>query len=293
MFSNYKAFWVGLGAFALFLIIFAIFVSAGWPGSNDSCTNSTPDTCFCESYDVSQAIGVRQPANTWSNLGYVVAGLLILWQLGRDRARGTIASNLMIGPRLMSIGYGALVLFLGPASMLFHGSLKAWGGWFDGFSLVLFGSFLFLYDFADVLNLSTLLFGILFLVFTIPIGVLGALFGDTTILSLAIGTFFFGVYVVSFLVLDIMVILRVTHVHRQPTPWWWIALGSFGLAFFGFWLFSNTGGPLCNLVGRDSLLQGHAAWQLTSAVTTFALFLYFRTEGLHAKYSDDIHLPIG
>ncbi len=276
MFTRYRELWIGLGAFTLFLILFGILALVGWPGGFDSCTTETPNTCFCEAFNTGQATGIQQPANTWSNLGYVISGLLILWLLGRDRMRSAPAQDPFQVPTLFSNLYGALVLFLGPASMLFHGTLRQWGGWADGFSLVLFGTFLFLYDLKQMLGLSNLLFLILFIAIVVPVGILAMFASDATIIGLSVSSFFFMIFVIAFLILDIVILFfHAGGIVRQATPWWWISIGSFGASFFGFWLWSNTGGPLCD---PTSLLQGHAAWQLLSAVTTFGLFMYFRTE---------------
>ena len=109
----------------------------------------------------------------------------------------------MQSPTLFSVAYGALVVFLGIGSMLFHGSLLEWGGWFDNLSLVLFGSFLLLYDLARVWHISARAFGIIYLVVTLPLSIL-AIFVPID----GLGRIVFGGLVISFLVLDAILLFR-------------------------------------------------------------------------------------
>ena len=70
-----------------------------------------PDGCFCEA---PRGAWIRQPAYTWSNLAYILVGLLIL--RSRYPARGA---------------YGWTLAVLGITSFAFHASLTFVGEWFD------------------------------------------------------------------------------------------------------------------------------------------------------------------
>ncbi len=73
-----------------------------------------PDHCFCEAV---RPLGVRQVANTWSNLGFIFVGALV-WP--RDRL------------------FGAVIAFLGVASAAYHASMSFPGQWIDNVSMYLF-----------------------------------------------------------------------------------------------------------------------------------------------------------
>jgi hypothetical protein len=73
-----------------------------------------PEHCFCEAV---RPFGVRQLANTWSNLGFIFVGALI-WP--RDRL------------------FGAVIAFLGVASAAYHASMSFPGQWIDNVSMYLF-----------------------------------------------------------------------------------------------------------------------------------------------------------
>ena len=62
---------------------------------------------FCEA---ARPGWIRQPANTWSNLGFVVAGLAIAWYAG-ERARLGVTLGAHPG---LATAYAVLVVLLGP-----------------------------------------------------------------------------------------------------------------------------------------------------------------------------------
>jgi hypothetical protein len=67
----------------------------------------------CESPNYSSA--VVEPQNTWSNFGYLLAGLLILFR----------------GPRLLGAAVGINFCLIGLFSWLYHASLQIWAQAFD------------------------------------------------------------------------------------------------------------------------------------------------------------------
>ena len=122
---------------AVLLLVFSIFVLAGWPGQPDRCVTDTPDTCYCEAFvaaDIGQ-LGVRQKLNTWFNLYAIFSSGLVALVVFLDRRRGTDSRNLMRADTAVADLYVFVVLFLGLGSMWFHASLMTWGGNMDGASM--------------------------------------------------------------------------------------------------------------------------------------------------------------
>ena len=87
------------------LTLLALAVRFGWLGAD---VDRGAD--FCEA----AAGRVRQPVNTLSNLGFVVAGLAIAVRADRLPVLGT--------------AYACLVVLLGPASMAMHATESRWAG---------------------------------------------------------------------------------------------------------------------------------------------------------------------
>jgi hypothetical protein len=265
-FNKYRELWGGLAAVVLALVLFFIPAALGWPGTPDSCTTDVPNTCYCENF-VRPGEWVKQPANTWSNLGFITVGLLILWQIGNDRATPATQPNPMITATAYALGYAAVALFLGPGSMFFHGSLTQWGGWIDTYSLILFGSFGLLYALARIFDWSGTLFVLLYVGVNIVLGIF-TWFVDGT------GTPFFAVLVAAWVLTEGVILWRKPGGLQRDWPWLGAALGTFAVALV-IWSLSQTGRPLCN---PDSLIQGHAIWHIMSAVVAGCVFLYLRTE---------------
>ncbi|NIM94240.1 MAG: hypothetical protein GTO18_11085 [Anaerolineales bacterium] len=258
----------GLGEFVISMVVFFILGLAGWPGKDDSCVQNrsggAENACYCERFHPGM---IKQPINTWSNLGFVFVGLLILAFLGNEVLGGSAPGNPMATATFYSVGFGAAVIFLGPGSMFFHASMKKWGGWIDNLSMYMFISFFLLYEVVRVLDAGVGLFIVLFLGVNIGLGILTWMVDDS-------GKWIFGVLVAITLTTEVVFLTtNAGGLEREWMPWLLLALISFGAAFI-IWLLSNTGGVLCN---PDSWLQGHAVWHLLAAVSTGFLYLYLLT----------------
>src|SRR6188768_208198 len=101
--------------------LLVLALRAGWLGAD---VGRGAD--FCEAARDGR---VRQPANTFSNLGFVVAGLVIAWHAGRTRLHG------------LATPYACIVVFLGPASAAMHATQSERGGQLDLLSMYLIASF--------------------------------------------------------------------------------------------------------------------------------------------------------
>ena len=91
----------------------------------------------------------REPSNALSNLGFMVVGLLILKTLTADE-RGPKEENTFIGLNRLSVLYASAVIYLGPGSMLMHGTHTEWGGWADNLSMIMFIIFPWLYNLKEM-----------------------------------------------------------------------------------------------------------------------------------------------
>jgi hypothetical protein len=263
-----RAFVWGAAGFATFLVLYLVWGALGFPGAPDSCL-LPGGNCYCEAPHDAPAI---QPANTWSNLAAVVAGLLILWIADRERVGtpglGRSPSNPMTTGGFYAIAYGAVVLFLGPGSMAFHGSLTRFGGWLDTLSMILFITFVLFYDAERIFRFSERTF------FGLYAG-LAAVLGAFTWFVDGSGTIVFGVGVLLAVLLEVAFGLWGIGVKRPLSRWLAAGIGTFILAII-IWRLSWTGAPLCV---PDSILQGHAVWHvLAEAVAPFFFFLHFRGE---------------
>ena len=258
---------IGSVVVALFIVGMWVVSRDGYPGGPDECI--ILGDCYCE------AIGpgiAGQPANSWSNLGFVAIGLLVLADAGRRR-RGT--SRMAIDDRYVIL-YGAVGIFLGLGSFAFHGSLRAWGGYVDVISMHAFLAFILAYDLARIHDKPwrwfAAWFGGLMIGFSAAIFSLPPEHGKTLFAGLVVVTLLVEA-AVSYPALRPWSPVRI---EPRRVPWFWAGLGSFAAANV-IWNLSRTGGVWCDPL---SLFQGHAVWHLLSAVSVGCLYRYLRDESV-------------
>ena len=131
-------------AFVSLSLFCVLALVVGWPG-----TFAAAGGGFCEAFREGP---IKQPSNTWSNLGFVVAGLWVVRRAGIDRKSTVRSSNLIGRSVFLSTLYPALVVFLGPGSMAMHGSGTAWGATTDVLSMLLYIAFPVVYALRDWLG---------------------------------------------------------------------------------------------------------------------------------------------
>ena len=265
---QYWGLWVGVAIFSVTMLLFVIFAAAGWPGGADDCLVVTGgierDNCYCEQLRTGW---VKQPANTWSDLAFVVVGLSLLTVVGSEN-RGSSGSNPFLSGSWMASLYGWVIIFMGPGSMYFHASFTDWGGFLDSTSMFLLLTFVIGYDLHQATRSALWSW----LSWLIAAGVLAL----ALILVVAIPEAATGIFI-GFAVLTGLFDLTIRLAAGLQRSWWWYGgfFGVFGLAMI-IWILSQTGGPWC--VPDSVLWQGHAWWHTLSAAAMALLFLYFRSE---------------
>ena len=260
---DYAELWITAAAVFVSLCVLAAFALAGWPGAPNRCLETFG--CFCEAPRPGL---VRQPANTFSNLGFVAVGLAIAAARGRLRSgRATAPENALTTGTLLPTLASLAVALLGPGSMFLHASLTGWGGTLDVLSMYLWVTFAIAYAALRAFSLSPRGFLALY----------AALFAAAAASKLATtgsSDVVFGLLIAGFALGERTVWRRRGELH-QERRWLALAFASFGVAF-ALWLPSRRpDGPLCD---PHSLLQGHAAWHLLCAAAAGSIWLYWRSE---------------
>ena len=70
----------------------------------------------------------REPANALSNIGFILTGIFMVYILSREEVTG---QNFFIGFTSISVLYASASIFLGPGSLMMHGTHTEWGQWID------------------------------------------------------------------------------------------------------------------------------------------------------------------
>jgi hypothetical protein len=208
---------------------------------------------------------VRQPANTFSNLGFVTAGLLIAWHAGR---RGSIGTSLATHRWLASV-MACLVVLLGPGSAAMHATQSSLGGDLDVLSMYLVASFALAYASIRWLHGDIALFaGIFFggIVFCEVLGSAGLRFPVVN----TGGNAAFALLLLLATAVEVLIVRR-GELHANRT-YAYVSLASI-LTAFAIWNASKRW--LCD---PQSLVQGHAIWHLLGAVSAYFLYRYYASE---------------
>ena len=285
--KNYREFIIGVSAFAVLIAILLAFAATGWGGRRadpDTCFEGLDGGgCFCENIRVTtddepvlhpsaRRAWIKQPVNTWSNLGFVAVGLSMLWWLGWERATGRRAAyaNRITATPFYATAFGLIVMYMGPGAMFFHASLKNWGGWLDAMSMYLFIGFVLVYNLARTYDFNRIIASVIFILLVGLAGVFAWGFEG-------IGRLIFTGIGVGAIVAQVLFARRPDRYSAVSGHWWFFAGLMVFLSGFGIWYLSWTGNPLC---APRSFFQGHGYWHLASAATAGSLYMYFRTETL-------------
>ena len=225
-----------------------------------------PDDCFCEAL---RSGWIRQPANTWSNLAFVLVGLLA--------ARGPVAPS--AGPAVPMRDdpvvrglYGFTAVVIGVGSWWYHASMTFAGQWIDVLGMYLLPTFLICYNLLRARRLPRAAF--------LPSWLLvNSLLGVGLVVLPLWRRPVFGVLLGLALVSEL--IARRMLRRRLQVRYMLGALGALALAFGIWWL--DLKHILC---APHSLIQGHAAWHMLCAMAAWWIWGYYASEATEAGRAD-------
>ncbi len=238
------------------IALLALAVAYGWLGPDaDRGAN------FCERSDTI----LRQPANTLSNAGFVVAGLLIGWRARRRELLG----HTMGASRALVTVLACVVVLLGPASAAMHATESELGGLLDMTSMYLIASYAAAYAWARVLGWSSTRFVAVFVALVVLCEGVGLLPYEVPVL-LHPGNIAFLALLVVALVGELRI--RSTTALVTDRRWGYAAVGTL-LVAFAIWNAGQHG--WCD---PHSIWQAHAAWHLLCAVAAYLLFRLYASE---------------
>ncbi len=309
--NKFYVFYLALLVSVSFLLIFFLLSAFGLIQSTEAANLIGEASRWCER--VSGGL-FREPLNTLSNLGFMVAGLYMFWVICNDKQDSI---NPFIGITPISVLYASVVVYLGPGSMLMHGTNTEWGGWADNLSMIMFIILPWLYNIYSMsswtskqllsIYISIVIIysiwrwftdwglGINFNLFGVSIGLWAI---SETLYRFWSPSFRFLSGFVGFIVLLLFGTLPNEVFNNFSEYWWvilfwlpgllaskkpvnrrtykWYFLGM--IAYFSAFAIWLTGVPDHNLCKPDSIIQAHSIWHLLSALATYFFFLHFRDE---------------
>ena len=248
------------GKIALFVLIALVslalaFVNYSWVSWQPA--TCLPNNCFCESL---RDGFIRQPINTYSNLAYVLVGLLILAHARHSDAR----ANWMSSQRAYPIVFGGATVAIGVGSFFYHASLTFLGQWLDLMGMYLFAGFALLYNLARLRPMRGTTFALGYVA-------MNAMLGYLLIVNPFVRRQVFAGMIWVVLALEALVLL--VERPRMKTRYLIGALVSLIVAY-GVWMLDESR-VWCD---PTSVLQGHALWHFATAAAAGLLYLYYRSE---------------
>ncbi len=310
--KHWQPFYISLVLSGLFVVTFFVLSALGYIQSIESQGIIGDASRWCER--VSGGL-FREPVNTLSNLGFMVVGIYILYTITTDI--NTSANNYFVGLTVISILYASAAIFLGPGSMLMHGTNSGWGGWADNLSMIMYILIPWLYNIFRMSNWTVSQFLQIYFSIVVIYAVMRWISGwglgiNLELFSVSIGLWAISEFLfkfwsplfrflsgfVGFFVLALFGTTPLDVMANFSEYWWVILFWIPGLlsnkkptttrtykwyflgmvAYFSAFIIWSTGVPDHALCRPDSLIQAHGIWHLLSAVATYCFFLHYRSE---------------
>jgi hypothetical protein len=310
--KHWQPFYISLVLSGLFVISFFVLSALGYIQSIESQGIIGDASRWCER--VSGGL-FREPVNTLSNLGFMVVGIYIFYIITTDT--NTSANNYFVGLTGISILYASAAIFLGPGSMLMHGTNSGWGGWADNLSMIMYILIPWLYNIFRMSNWTVSQFLQIYFSIVVIYAVMRWISGwglgiNLELFSVSIGLWAISEFLfkfwsplfrflsgfVGFFVLALFGTTPLDVIANFSEYWWVILFWIPGLlsnkkptttrtykwyflgmvAYFSAFIIWSTGVPDHALCRPDSLIQAHGIWHLLSAVATYCFFLHYRSE---------------
>jgi hypothetical protein len=226
---------------------------------------------FCEMNRMDQL--VRQPSNTWSNLGYFLVGLFAL-TLGVhdlkyvDRKK---SDNFLVRYPIFSIMFGLSAIYLFVGSFFYHASLSQFFQKLDQaglYSVVVMLLTFNLYKIFPIIRVGGKFRSSHALMIAFALGVNYLIY--STLFQININILFPALVTIVFLT-SCYYLLFVSKEHYF-TNYLWAAVFILILASV-IWIMDRTN-TVCS---PESILQGHALWHLFTAASILFTYLYYRS----------------
>jgi len=239
-----------------------------------------PGACFCE---VIRGGTVRQVANTWSSLAFVLVAFWVLGVALCDRNASKISNGAgsldgmrrTRGPSVMSarpvypVVFAFALCVVGLGSAFYHASLTFAGQFVDVFGMYLIGTFVLVYNVGRLRPMTD-----------------SVAVGAYLLLNVVLGTALYAVPVLRRYAFAVVLLAALAVEYRvgrrdgtQSDVRYLVGALAALVAAFAVWVLDITR-VVCQ---AESVVQGHAVWHMLGAVACGGVFAYYRSEGPGGK----------
>lgn len=312
--SSNRAWITALAGSVIFMLCYAAFGWAGWgpPAAGEHIPGELSRWCERVSGGV-----FREPVNALSNLGFMVAGIVMFRVLARDRPERQ-RFNQFHGLTPVAMLYAGATTYLGAGSLLMHGTNTFWGAWTDNVGMVGYILVPWLINVAEMGRWTRRRLFSVYAVLVVLYAIGYALRGDKLGIRLDLFELSIALWGISELLyrfwspllralsgllgIAIAAAFGMTpdEMLAQPADYWWVLLFWLPAVFSthpprgrrAYWPWYFVGVTIFGvayaiwLTGRpdhpwcrpDSLIQAHGIWHLMNAVAIYCFFTFLRTE---------------
>jgi len=253
-----------LGILVLFCIISFSLIAAAIEGTYLGWRPNTclPDNCYCEQ-PLDTTYLIRQPSNTWSNLAFTCAGIMVLLDKKFPENPYVDRKNY----RTFVVVFGTSLVVQSTWSGFFHASLTFFAGGLDvqGNYLILGSALVF--NFVRLGWIGQTGFYIIFIILNIILGILQYYLVQLSLLM-------FGIFTGSYILFELIILHCVKLNNTIKSSYLYLGLVIFAIAFT-IW---NLDGSKIICSPDNHILQGHAIWHLMMAGSFYCIYLYHRSE---------------
>lgn len=221
---------------------------------------------FCEASRTGKLI--LQPINSWSNIGFAIAGLYAAYQMDSKSIKN---DNIFYNNNFFAKFICGLMVLLAPCSMAMHATETSLGGLFDMNSMYLIAGFMVGYSFVRYYNLPMPFFFIFFFI-CLAIGNTAPLLHKVIPIKFYLGNLAFGLMCFVGLLHEFLYHhKKIVHAKIKYAVWCGL---TFIIAFI-IWNFGKDGTCLCY---PFSPFQLHGVWHILCALSVYLLFRYYISE---------------
>ncbi|MEP6779082.1 MAG: ceramidase domain-containing protein [Gemmatimonadaceae bacterium] len=209
---------------------------------------------------------MRQPANAWSSLAFVLVSMLVAGHAIAIRSKSDFApTNAMEKSMVYPMTFALASMFIGLGSAFYHASLTFAGQFVDVFGMYLIATFILVYNIGRLRPISSFAAVASYVLLN---AVLAALLYEIP----ALRRFMFALVLLLALATEIPIRTRVKPKLNGKLLWSAIAALAVG---FAFWILDITK----TFCAPSAVLQGHAVWHVAGAVSTLLLYFFYCSEG--------------
>lgn len=215
--------------------------------------------CWCEAARTGSFI--LEPVNTWTNLGFILAGIYFFFQSSQFSQSKNPFKYYYHLPKV----YGFALFFVGAGSFFFHASQTFVGQWFDVFGMYLVSTFYIYYNLIREGKIDQRRFTLLYALSVIVLGGIIIILPETR-------RWLFGVTIAIALLQSIWIAMKKKLIIKNKYLIYSVI--SYATAQT-FWIIDKNG-TWCNPYA--SWINGHGLWHLLTCSAAIFIFLYFHSE---------------